>query len=86
MPPFGSKPLHDTPLNARIKRNPLIFGIPFLVLIVGASYAMIPFTQARYDLDSQRKRSVSASTWFVIVCSMLSCLVDKRGRARFEEG
>ncbi|KAK0496719.1 hypothetical protein EDD18DRAFT_1163588 [Armillaria luteobubalina] len=63
MPVFESKPL-TTPkwqavANKAFARNPLIFGIPFVLIMVGASFAMTPFTQTRYDLHDQQVKAVS---------------------------
>lgn len=59
MTAFPSNPLNQNPLNNRMRRNPLLFGIPFVAIIVGASFAMTAFTQTRYDLQSQRSSSVT---------------------------
>ena len=37
-----------------LKKHPSIFGVPFLLLIVGSSFALQPFTQARYDLQDKK--------------------------------
>ncbi|PAV23754.1 FAD-dependent thiol oxidase [Pyrrhoderma noxium] len=59
MPSLPSNPLNQSPLNGRIRKNPLLFGIPFVMIIVGASFAMTAFTQTRYDLQSQRRSNIS---------------------------
>ncbi|KAF9042597.1 hypothetical protein BDZ89DRAFT_934609, partial [Hymenopellis radicata] len=46
-------------LNKMIRKNPLIFGIPFCLLMVGASFALTPFTQTRYDLQDQKLKAVT---------------------------
>ncbi len=63
MPVFESKPL-TTPkwqavANKTFARNPLIFGIPFVLIMVGASFAMTPFAQTRYDLHDQQVKVAS---------------------------
>lgn len=55
---FSSKPLNPTQLQSRLKRYPALFGIPFLVIIVGASFGLQTFTQTRYDLQDQKVQQV----------------------------
>ncbi|THH06277.1 hypothetical protein EW145_g4202 [Phellinidium pouzarii] len=59
MPVFPSNPLNQRTLNSTLRRHPALFGIPFVLIVVGASFAMTPFTQTRYDLQNQRHSSVS---------------------------
>jgi cytochrome c oxidase assembly protein subunit 16 len=54
MPTFTSKPLSPAPLNKLFRKNPLLFGVPFVLIIVGASYGLVPFAQTRYDLQDQK--------------------------------
>ena len=61
MPAFSSTPLNEGSLNRKFRRNPALFGIPFVLLIVGASFAMTTFTQTKYDLQASRQASVSRS-------------------------
>ena len=42
-----------------LKKHPSIFGVPFLLLIVGSSFALQPFTQARYDLQDKKISAAS---------------------------
>jgi len=35
-----------------------MFGVPFLLLMVGASFGLQAFTQTRYDLHSQKVTQV----------------------------
>ncbi|KAI3614977.1 hypothetical protein WG66_016794 [Moniliophthora roreri] len=51
---FQSKPLNPSKLNQTIQKKPWLFGVPFVLLMVAASYAMTPFAQTRYDLHDQR--------------------------------
>ncbi|KAK1227768.1 Cytochrome oxidase assembly [Marasmius sp. AFHP31] len=51
---FESKPLNPTKLNRTIQQKPWLFGIPFVLLMVAASYGMTTFTQTRYDLHDQK--------------------------------
>ncbi|KAL1744973.1 cytochrome c oxidase assembly protein COX16-domain-containing protein [Schizophyllum fasciatum] len=54
MPPFEKRPLNEGKLYSTLNKNPLLFGIPFCLLMVGASYAMVPITQTRYDLHDKK--------------------------------
>ncbi|GAA5887153.1 hypothetical protein JCM6882_009465 [Rhodosporidiobolus microsporus] len=57
---FGSKPLNPSALTSSLRRQPfLLFGLPFLFTIVGASFALSSFTQTRYDYRDQKVQSVS---------------------------
>ncbi|KAI0263453.1 cytochrome c oxidase assembly protein COX16-domain-containing protein, partial [Gloeopeniophorella convolvens] len=56
---FPSKSLNQSSLHQRLKRNPALFGVPFLLVMVGASFALQSFTQTRYDLHSQKVSQVS---------------------------
>lgn len=66
MPTFASKPLNNSPLHTWLKRYPALFGVPFLLVMVGASFGLQTFTQTRYDLQSQKvtqvRRGVSYHT------------------------
>ncbi|WVF71128.1 hypothetical protein IAT40_005925 [Kwoniella sp. CBS 6097] len=66
MPPFTSKPLNPSSSSAstfltQIRRRPFIlFGLPFVGIIVGSSFALSEFTQTRYDYQQSRVRSMDA--------------------------
>jgi hypothetical protein len=60
MPAFPSRPLNKSPLYLRLKRHPALFGVPFLLVMVGASFGLQTFTQTRYDLQSQKVTQVRA--------------------------
>lgn len=60
MPAFPSNTTKQAPWNRAVRKNPALFGVPFVLLIVGASFAMTTFTQTRYDLQNQRHSSVSS--------------------------
>ncbi|PCH37641.1 hypothetical protein WOLCODRAFT_113885 [Wolfiporia cocos MD-104 SS10] len=62
MPPFTRNPLNSDPLHRTLHHYPLLFGIPFLVVIVGASFALQTFTQTRYDLHDQKVTQVNKET------------------------
>ena len=55
---FDSKPLNTTPLNGTLRRNPLLFGVPFVMIMVIASYALVPFAQTKYELQDRRVSKV----------------------------
>lgn len=55
---FPSKPLRTTPLNHTLKKYPALFGVPFVLLMVAASYGLTTFTQTRYDLHDQKVKQV----------------------------
>ncbi|KAG8998554.1 Cytochrome oxidase assembly [Tulasnella sp. JGI-2019a] len=60
---FPSRPFNPNApsnrVNSVLRRYPLLFGLPFIGLIVGASFAMTPFTQTRYDLQKQKTQQIS---------------------------
>ncbi|KAF9651478.1 hypothetical protein BDM02DRAFT_3184482 [Thelephora ganbajun] len=56
---FDSKPLNTTPLNNKLRKNPLLFGVPFVMIMVVASYALVPFTQTKYELQDRKISNVS---------------------------
>ena len=55
---FDSKPLNTTPLNNTLRRNPLLFGVPFVMIMVVASYALVPFAQTKYELQDRKISNV----------------------------
>ncbi|KAF8487926.1 cytochrome c oxidase assembly protein COX16-domain-containing protein [Russula emetica] len=59
MPTFPSRPLSKSPLHLRLKKHPALFGVPFLLVMVGASFGLQAFTQTRYDLHSQKVTQMS---------------------------
>ncbi|KAI0293604.1 cytochrome c oxidase assembly protein COX16-domain-containing protein [Russula brevipes] len=59
MPAFASRPLSRSPLYQRLKRHPALFGVPFLLVMVGASFGLQAFAQTRYDLHSQKVTQMS---------------------------
>jgi hypothetical protein len=65
MPAFASKPLNKSPLYRRLKKHPALFGVPFLLVMVGASFGLQTFTQTRYDLHSQKVTQVRGAPTFL---------------------
>jgi len=59
MPTFHSNPLNQSAVNRAIRRYPALFGVPFVLLVVGASFGLKTFTQTRYDLQSQRASALT---------------------------
>ncbi|KAG2135213.1 cytochrome c oxidase assembly protein COX16-domain-containing protein [Suillus bovinus] len=57
--PFPSKPVNLSPFQSRLKRYPALFGIPFLLIVVGASFGLQTFTQTRYDLQDHKVKQMS---------------------------
>ncbi|KAG5635624.1 hypothetical protein H0H81_010585 [Sphagnurus paluster] len=56
---FSSRPVHQTTLNRTLKKYPGLFGVPFVLIIVAASYGLTTFTQTRYDLQDQKVKQVT---------------------------
>ncbi|PWN48163.1 FAD-dependent thiol oxidase [Violaceomyces palustris] len=65
MPPFQSKPFrpNSTRLSRfvpKVRRHPvLLFGLPFILTIVGASFGLSTLTQTRYDYNATKVQSIS---------------------------
>jgi cytochrome c oxidase assembly protein subunit 16 len=59
MAPFESRPLNPSRLNKAVQKNPALFGVPFLLLMVAASYGMSTFTQTRYDLHDHKIKQMT---------------------------
>ncbi|KAI6150401.1 cytochrome c oxidase assembly protein COX16-domain-containing protein [Pisolithus tinctorius] len=59
MPAFQSNPVSPSKLARTIKKYPLLFGAPFCLIIVGASFGMQAFTQTRYDLQDRKTKQIS---------------------------
>ncbi|EJD53278.1 hypothetical protein AURDEDRAFT_54831 [Auricularia subglabra TFB-10046 SS5] len=57
MPPLPNRPPKGaSTFNRLMRRNPAMFGIPFVCLIVGGSFGLSNLTQIRYDIHDQRTR------------------------------
>ncbi|GAA6024520.1 hypothetical protein JCM10207_000405 [Rhodosporidiobolus poonsookiae] len=60
MPAFSNKPVNPSALTLSLRRSPfLLFGLPFLSVVVLSSFALSHFTQTRYDLRDQKVQAVS---------------------------
>ncbi|CAO3636773.1 unnamed protein product [Cunninghamella blakesleeana] len=61
MPTFQSKPFNKqaSPLVQKVKRHPFVlFGLPFIAIMVGASFGLAQLTQTKYDHRDLRHRKV----------------------------
>ncbi|KAF7440334.1 Cytochrome oxidase assembly [Pleurotus ostreatus] len=56
---FPSNPVNKTPMSQLLRKYPGLFGVPFVLLMVGASFMLTPFTQTRYDLQDQRVKQMN---------------------------
>lgn len=82
MPTFQSNPLNSSPLQRRVKRHPALFGLPFILIMVGASFGLQSFTQTRYDLQDKKIRQASSHYVYHTCahrrpCILHSCLKKK---------
>jgi hypothetical protein len=57
MPVFPSKPLNT---SNTFRKHPTWFGIPFVLIIVAASFGLQQLTQTRYDLQAQKVSEVKS--------------------------
>ncbi|KAJ2934963.1 hypothetical protein H1R20_g1275, partial [Candolleomyces eurysporus] len=56
---FSSKTFKSTNLSSTIKKHPSVFGVPFVLLMVAASFGLSSVTQTRYDHHDQRVKQVT---------------------------
>ena len=77
---FSSRPLRQNSINRVVKKHPSLFGIPFLILMVAASYGLTPFTQTRYDLHDQKVKNVGAHLSFLINSHLKGLIYHSRCR------
>ncbi len=75
MPTFQSNPVNPSPWAHIVRKHPALFGVPFLIIIVGASFGMTAFTQTRYDLQNQRA-SQASSLVFLKYTRPTGCQLD----------
>ncbi|KAL7420206.1 Flavin-linked sulfhydryl oxidase of the mitochondrial IMS [Cryptotrichosporon argae] len=60
MPTFSSRSTRPSPLLDSLRGRPfLLFGLPFLSLVVVSSFALQRFTRTRYDLNDQKVQVMS---------------------------
>lgn len=57
---FSSKSSNPNPLLRMVRQRPfMLFGLPFLSLVVFSSFALKTFTQTRYDLNDSKQKQLS---------------------------
>ncbi|KAH8831287.1 cytochrome c oxidase assembly protein COX16-domain-containing protein [Flagelloscypha sp. PMI_526] len=56
-----SSPFHRLHLRISklVDKNPLYYGVPFVLLMVGASFGLTAFTRTRYELHDQTVQTVT---------------------------
>ncbi|QRV74833.1 cytochrome C oxidase assembly protein COX16, mitochondrial [Ceratobasidium sp. AG-Ba] len=64
MAAFGSRPYRPNAtfmgnIGQTLKKHPSYFGIPFVLLMVGGSFALQTLTQTRYDLHEKKVTQIS---------------------------
>ncbi|KAK7694103.1 hypothetical protein QCA50_003679 [Cerrena zonata] len=59
MPTFQSNPINTSTVHRKLRKHPAWFGIPFLAIMIGASYGLQTFTQTRFDLADQKVKQVN---------------------------
>ncbi|KAJ7437109.1 cytochrome c oxidase assembly protein COX16-domain-containing protein [Mycena galericulata] len=62
MPAFPARPLNPSRINTLVKKQPLLFGVPFILLMVATSYGLAAVTQTKYDLRDQRVKQVRVTS------------------------
>lgn len=58
MPPFQSNPINPSRMNTLLRKHPSLFGVPFVLMMLGASFGLASFTQTRYELHDQKVSQV----------------------------
>lgn len=57
MPTFDAHPLgpktRTSSINAILRKRPALFGLPFLLIIVGASFGLKHLTETRYEARNE---------------------------------
>ncbi|KAF9478464.1 hypothetical protein BDN70DRAFT_778187, partial [Pholiota conissans] len=58
---FEARPFrqHQSNMNRLIRKHPSVFGVPFVLIIVAASFGLTTFTQTRYDVHDQKVKHVT---------------------------
>jgi hypothetical protein len=57
MPAFPTQ-VRRRPIHKTLNKHPALFGVPFLLVIVGSSFALSQFTQTKYDYQDQKTSAV----------------------------
>lgn len=68
MPTFASRPLNPSKggLNGFLRQHPLAFGVPFVIIIIGASFGLKGFTDLGVEKKDAKVTVVSATTGQVL--------------------
>ncbi|KAF5323975.1 hypothetical protein D9611_008241 [Ephemerocybe angulata] len=56
---FESRSFKQSNLSRTIKKHPSVFGVPFVLLMVAASFGLSTVTQTRYDMHDQKVKQVT---------------------------
>jgi cytochrome c oxidase assembly protein subunit 16 len=56
---FDSRPFRRTGINKIVAKYPGAYGVPFILLMVLASYGLSSFTQIRYDLHDKKQQKLT---------------------------
>jgi len=59
---FESQPFQQktkSSMNRLVRKHPGLFGVPFVLMMVAASFGMTAFTQTRYDVPDQKVKHVT---------------------------
>ncbi|KAJ6466288.1 cytochrome c oxidase assembly protein COX16-domain-containing protein [Mycena sanguinolenta] len=59
MPVLPSRPLNPSRLNTLVRKQPLLFGVPFIVLMVATSFGLSAILQTKYDFRDQKVKQVT---------------------------
>ncbi|KAF8967290.1 cytochrome c oxidase assembly protein COX16-domain-containing protein [Flammula alnicola] len=46
-------------MNQIVRKHPGLFGVPFVLIIVAASFGLTTFTQTRYDMHDRKVKHVT---------------------------
>jgi branched-subunit amino acid permease len=55
---FTRKPLHESKLQRLFAKHPTWFGIPFVLIILGASFGMELLMKVRYEMRDKKVKQV----------------------------
>lgn len=80
---FHSRP-SPSDLSRRVQKHPALFGVPFVLLMVAASYGLTMFTQTRYDLHDQKVKQVS-TPWLRTLTLMAGLQMTKEQELKLKK-
>ncbi|KAJ7938204.1 hypothetical protein B0H13DRAFT_2176111 [Mycena leptocephala] len=84
MPTLPSRPLNPSRLNALIRKQPLLFGVPFIALMVATSFGLAAVTQTKYDYRDSRVKQVRFGFAGVFIF-FIACFRDRLGSVTKEQ-